>query len=187
MGNSHPRISTPEQRESQLTIIERNYSRRLEGAPPEDVIAEGVFHSRLALESRRAGRSREPFVLMLFDADLENGTAEGILMKALEIAVAFKPETDLVGWYKQRLMLGIIFTEVTFEGDSPITETLRTKMETAFIKRLGPERASKISISMHIFPETLDKDSAGRLADSKPSQELKRKDSLKRLPITSNA
>jgi lipopolysaccharide/colanic/teichoic acid biosynthesis glycosyltransferase len=137
----------------------------------------------LTLERRRAERSRKPFVLMLLDAHLENGAAEQILRQATTIVVESKRETDLVGWYKQDAILGIIFAEVSMDGDLPITETLRTKMEAAFVKHLGRDRAARIAISLHVFPENWDKDSSGWVADSKLYPDLKRKVSRKRLPL----
>ena len=185
MGNSYSRISPPGQREAQLSVPGPSQPRSPVDPykDQEDVLAENVFHSMLTLERRRAERSRKPFVLMLLDANLENGTAEEILKQAVEIVVASKRETDLVGWYKRGAILGIIFTEVSIEGDVAITETLRTKIETAFIKHMGRERASKLAISVHIFPESWDKDSSGWVADSKLYPDLKRKSSRKRLPL----
>ena len=183
MGNSYSRISPPGQRESQLKVAAPNYSRRFDGAQEGEVLVENVFHSMLTLERRRAERSRKPFVLMLLDANLENGAAEEILRQAVSIVVASKRETDLIGWYKQDAILGIIFTEVSMEGDLPITETLRTKIESAFIKHLGRDRAAKIAISLHVFPESWDKNSSGWVADSKLYPDLKRKGSRKRLPL----
>jgi hypothetical protein len=183
MGNSYSRISPPGQRESHLKVAGTNYSRRLDGAQEDDVLVESVFHSMLTLERRRAERSRKPFVLMLLDAHLENGAAEQILRQATTIVVESKRETDLVGWYKQDAILGIIFAEVSMDGDLPITETLRTKMEAAFVKHLGRDRAARIAISLHVFPESWDKDSSGWVADSKLYPDLKRKVSRKRLPL----
>ena len=184
MGNSYSRISSPGQRESHLKVAGSNYSRRSDGAPDEEeVLVEYAFHSMLTLERRRAERSRRPFVLMLLDANLENGAAEEILSQAVRIVVASKRETDLVGWYKEDAILGIIFAEVSMEGDLPITETLRSKMETAFVKHLGRDRAAKIAISLHVFPESWDKNSSGWVADSKLYPDLKRKVSRKRLPL----
>ena len=120
---------------------------------------------------------------MLLDANLEDGTAAEILKRAVDVVLATKRETDLVGWYKQDLILGVIFTEVSVEGDLPVTETLRTKIETALIKHLGGEPAAKIAISLHLFPENWDKDHAGWVADSKLYPDLKRKGSRKRLPL----
>src|SRR5579862_3677801 len=148
MGNSYTKFSAPPQREAQPNVPGPNPTRFPAEVRSEqdEVLAENVFHSMLTLERRRAERSRKPFVLMLLDANLENGTAEEILKQAVEIVVASKRETDLVGWYKRGAILGIIFTEVSIEGDVAITETLRTKIETAFIKHMGRERASKLAI-----------------------------------------
>jgi lipopolysaccharide/colanic/teichoic acid biosynthesis glycosyltransferase len=183
MGNSYSRVLPPGHLESQPGASGPNYSRRSDGVEQEEVLVENVFHSMLTLERRRAERSRKPFVLMLLDANLENGTAEQILRHAVDIVVASKRETDLVGWYKQGAILGVIFTEVNLEGDIPITETLRTKVETAFAKHLGRERAAKIAISLHVFPENCDKNGSGWVADSKLYPDIKRKGSRKRLPL----
>src|SRR6266852_5651928 len=183
MANSFSRISPSGQRESQPRVSGPNSFRPSDGGQHGEVLAENLFHSMLTLERRRAERSRKPFVLMLLDANLENGAAEEILIQAVEIVVASKRETDLVGWYKQGAILGIIFTEVNLEGDLPITETLRTKIGMAFVKHLGRDRAAMIAISLHIFPESWDKNSSGWVADSKLYPDLKRKGSRKRLPL----
>ena len=183
MGNSNLRISSPERRDSQLRTPESDHSRRFDDSPREELLPENVFHSMLTLERRRAERSRKPFVLMLLDANLENGTAGEILLQAVDVVVSSKRETDLVGWYKHGAILGIIFTEVNLEGEVPITEKLRTKMEMAFAKHLGRERAGRIAISLHLFPESWDKNSSGWVADSKLYPDLNRKNSRKRLPL----
>jgi lipopolysaccharide/colanic/teichoic acid biosynthesis glycosyltransferase len=181
MGNSYSRVSPPRQQDPPK-VSDPNYSRRLDVAQ-EEVMVENVFHSTLTLERRRAERSRKPFVLMLLDANLENGTAEVILRQAVDIVVASKRETDPVGWYKKGAILGVIFTEVNLEGELPITETLRKKVESAFVKHLGRERAARIAISLHIFPESWDKNGSGWTADSTLYPDLKKKVSRKRLPL----
>jgi lipopolysaccharide/colanic/teichoic acid biosynthesis glycosyltransferase len=183
MGNSYSKISPPREQEPQPKASGPNYTRRSDGVEQEEVLVENVFHSMLTLERRRAERSRNPFVLMLLDANLENGAAEQILARAVEIVVASKRETDLVGWYKQGAILGVIFTEVNVEAETPIAETLRTKIETAFAKHLGRDRAAKIAISFHVFPESWDKNSSGWVADSKLYPDLKKKGPKKRLPL----
>jgi lipopolysaccharide/colanic/teichoic acid biosynthesis glycosyltransferase len=185
MANSFSRIALPGQTEPELELKVRrsNSFRPSEIGHHEDVLAENVFHSMLTLERRRAERSRKPFVLMLLDANLEKGIAEEILRQAVDIVVASKRETDLTGWYKQGAILGIIFTEVSLDGELPITETLRAKIETAFVKHLGRDRAAMIAISVHIFPESWDRDGSGWIADSKLYPDLKRKSSRKRLPL----
>jgi len=183
MGNSYSKLSAPGQLGFELEVTKERQSRVADSAQQVDVLVENIFHSMLTLERRRAERSRKPFVLMLLDANLENGTAEQILKDAVDIVVASKRETDLVGWYKLGAILGVIFTEVNLQGEVPITETLRTKIETAFVKHMGRERASRIAISLHLFPENWDKNSTGWVADSKLYPDLNRKSSRKRLPL----
>jgi hypothetical protein len=103
----------------------------------------------LTMERRRAERSRKPYVLMLIDANLESGASETILKEAINVILAVKRETDVVGWYRVGAILGVIFTEVSVEGKLPVTETLRTKVATALIKNMGADRSSRIAISMH--------------------------------------
>jgi hypothetical protein len=175
MAKSFPRISPPGQREPQPKVSRLNSSRPSGGGQHEEVLVEGIFHSMLTLERRRAERSRKPFVLMLLDANLENGAAEEILEQAVDVVVASKRETDLAGWYKQGAILGIIFTEVNLEGELPIVETLRTKILTAFAKHLGRDRAAKIAISVHLFPESWSKSRTAWMDDSEHYPVLNKK------------
>lgn len=168
MGNSYSRIARPTDREPIKAAGPKYFHGFHQGSPQsETTLSEDLFHSMLTLERRRAERSRKPFVLMLMDAHLENGAAEEILRRAIDIIVKSKRETDLVGWYKQGAILGMIFTEVSLEGELPITEILRAKIETALVKHLGPDRAAKVANSVHLFPESWEKSGPGLEEDSK--------------------
>jgi lipopolysaccharide/colanic/teichoic acid biosynthesis glycosyltransferase len=182
MADTYSRISPSGTAEPRVKVSGVHERARAEDVR-EEVLGESVFYSRLTLERHRAERSRKPFVLMLLDANLENGPAEEILRQAVEIVVSTKRETDLVGWYKQGMILGVIFTEVSLEGETPVTETLRAKVEAALVKHMGRPRTDRIAISMHIFPESSDKNGSGWVADSKLYPDLKRKVSRKRLPL----
>ena len=175
MANSFMRILPAGHREAQPKFSKPNSTRRTGVGHHQEVLAEQVFQSMLTLERRRAERSDKPFVLMLLDANLENGAAEEILLDAVHIVVTSKRETDLAGWYKQSAILGIIFTEVNLEGEIPVTETLRKKIETSFVKHLGRDRAAKIAISMHVFPERREKPGTAWEEDSKVYAVLNKK------------
>jgi len=166
-----------------VTTADRSRSRDLAPAQQDEAaLPESVFHSMLTLERLRAERSSKAFVLMLLDANLENGPAAGVLKQAVEVALNTKRETDLVGWYKENSIFGVIFTEVSLGGECPIVETLRARIETALIKQLGAEKASEIALSLHVFPENWEKDHSGWVADSKLYPDLNRKSGRKRLP-----
>src|SRR5215831_15714757 len=84
-------------------------------------LAENIFQSMLTLERRRAERSRKPFVLMLLDAMDEEGSATSLLASAARVASNNSRETDVVGWYKNGAILGVIFTEVSADGKELVT------------------------------------------------------------------
>src|ERR1700690_388798 len=128
----------------------------------ETAVPRNVFESMLMLERQGADRSRRPFFLMLLDAHLENGAAAGILRQAVDVILATKRETDLVGWYKEGAIVGVIFTEVNMNVNQSVTEMLHSKIETAIIKHLGPERAGKIFFSLHVFPENWEQDAVSQ-------------------------
>jgi len=184
MGNPFSKVAVPYNLESGL-VSSPNYPQVLDLTPATDntALAEHVFHSFLTHERRRAERSRKPFVLMLLDANLEDGVPAKILSRAVHVLLVSKRETDLVGWYKDGVILGVIFTEVNITGELPIADSLRAKIETALNKHLGHESAAKIAISVHLFPESWDKDHNGWIADSKLYPELNRKVARKRLPL----
>jgi exopolysaccharide biosynthesis polyprenyl glycosylphosphotransferase len=148
-------------------------------------LSENVFHSMLLLERRRAERSRKPFVLMLLDAMPENRAARSLLEQAMEIIASNKRETDLTGWYKAGSIAGVIFTEITSvsaEEAAPLAEVLREKMSGILLKYLGREKAAKIAISIHVFPESWDQNHKGWVADNKLYPELNKANSAKKLP-----
>src|SRR5258706_8109336 len=78
------------------------------------VLHEDAFVSMLYLERRRAERALKPFVLML--VDVKNATKDGqktlILGKVTKAQLSVTRETDIVGWYLEDQLIGVIGTEV---------------------------------------------------------------------------
>jgi lipopolysaccharide/colanic/teichoic acid biosynthesis glycosyltransferase len=136
----------------------------------DTVLAEHAFQSVLTHERRRSERSRRPFVLMLLHQEDDPGDA--VLHQALSMVTHSTRETDVVGWYKDGSILGVIFTEVGGDQRSLIIEALRTKMTRALKEGLGCHTAAQIAISLHIFPENWDRDHLGWAADTKLHPEL---------------
>ena len=139
----------------------------------------------LTRERRRAERSSKPVVLILLDSRAvhQNGSRAAFLEQLTSVAFGATRETDIVGWYKEGLILGVIFTEVNLEGKSPITEVLHSKVVAALHDNLGHRLASQLAVSVHLIPESWDAHRPDRLADIKMVQEHSRKTSKNRLPI----
>ncbi|HEX8837409.1 MAG TPA: sugar transferase [Candidatus Acidoferrum sp.] len=134
----------------------------------EEVLLEESFRSMLTLERRRAERSRKPFVLMLLDASafIEEKTSERFLSRTCSVLLKSTRETDLIGWYEKGVVLGVIFTEVSCEGATPITEILRSKVLEALHGELGRKVASSLVVTTHLFPENKG-DKGEKVADSR--------------------
>jgi lipopolysaccharide/colanic/teichoic acid biosynthesis glycosyltransferase len=147
-------------------------------------LAESVFQSMLTLERRRAERSRKPFVLMLLDAMHEDGSAAPLLSSALKVVESNSRETDVVGWYKNGVILGVIFTEVATDSKELVTETLRRKMLSGLEEEVGPEQSTKIAISFHVFPDHWDREQRDWTADQRLYPDLNHKTPRKRLTLT---
>ena len=118
------------------------------------------FQRMLALERKRSERSRKPFLLMLVDLgerlpSASNGKASNDIVSALSLATRV---TDVIGWYKDDSVVGILFTEVVIEDRSTIMGTMMTRISTMLGKALSPKQLNQVSISLHLFPEEWDFD-----------------------------
>ena len=90
-----------------MTLLRVNRAPAADGSPFESAAAEREmlnersFKNMIAIERKRTERSREPFLMMLLEAGIPEGSE--VNAKALEaIAGALlsrSRETDLVGWY----------------------------------------------------------------------------------------
>src|SRR5579862_8044526 len=134
--------------------------------------SEEAFRAILALERHRAERSRNPFVLMLLEGGNADGSGRSVLSQVIRALEPCTRETDVVGWYQQGSILGVIFTELGKGGDALAIEILRAKVTSSLREQIGPEAARKISISAHLFPESWDLNRDHWVADFKLYPEL---------------
>jgi len=148
------------------------------------ILQEETFHHMLTLERRRAERSRKPFVLMLLDASLSSDAEAADLLMSQVSSVLLKStrETDLVGWYKKGFILGLLFTEVSVEVTTPITEILHSKVVNALHHELTRDVTAKLVVTVHLFPESQDRGGAEPVADIRLYPDLSRGGSQKGLP-----
>src|SRR5260370_39948379 len=135
----------------------------------DEVLQEESFRGMLTLERRRAERSRKLFVLMLLDASafIEEKTADRFMSRVCSALLKSTRETDLIGWYEKGVVLGVIFTEVSSEGEKPITEILRSKVLEALHGELSRKVASSLAVTTHLFPRNTSPDGGKPVADSR--------------------
>src|SRR5215467_5330855 len=96
-------------------------------------LGQQAFHRMMTLERRRAERSQKFFLLMLLDVTeqaLDRGDAL-ILNKKIMFALAPTiRETDIIGWYKESTVVGLVFTEVPVEGLTSVTAIMNRVSKT---------------------------------------------------------
>jgi lipopolysaccharide/colanic/teichoic acid biosynthesis glycosyltransferase len=150
-----------------------------------EILQEEAFHNMLTLERRRAERSRKPFVLMLLDASafVEGDAANRFVAQVASVLLKCTRETDLVGWRKKGVVLGIIFTEISQESKIPITEILHSKVVNALQDEVSREIISNLVVTVHLFPESLDRAEDEQIADTRFYPDLSEGRSKKRLPL----
>jgi lipopolysaccharide/colanic/teichoic acid biosynthesis glycosyltransferase len=149
------------------------------------ILKEDAFHSMLTIERRRAERSGKPFALMVIDSQAvhKNGNTASFVAQLTSVASNATRETDYIGWYEEGVVLAVIFTEINLEGKNPIAEVLHSKVVTALREHLDHKDASGLVVTLHLFPESWDKDLPDHLVDLKLYPDLSQRASKKRLPI----
>jgi len=118
------------------------------------LFSEESFLALLALERKRAERSRKPFVVMLADLDDALGSSEPgrVLRQVVEGLGASTRDTDITGWHSAESVIGTIFTEVG-NLENGTMDKMRDKVSSALSQRLSPELFNRIQLSFYRFPE----------------------------------
>jgi exopolysaccharide biosynthesis polyprenyl glycosylphosphotransferase len=129
-----------------------------------DVLNEEAFQRMIAVERKRTERSRKPFLLMLLDAgDGQGSENKGQALKTVVPALLMSTrETDVIGWYKDRSTVGVIFTGLLADDKNSILMTILTRVSTTLRGKLTFEQFNHVGISFHFFPDDWDHDLSGR-------------------------
>jgi len=146
------------------------------------ILTEESFQHMLSLERKRAERSRKAFLLMLLDTgDSHNGNgATRRFENIVSTLLVNTRETDITGWYKDRSILGVMFTELEFEEKKSILKTMLERVSWALRDNLAFEQFNQIRISFHLFPEEWDQDSDQRPSNPTLYPDLTKRDESRR-------
>lgn len=129
-----------------------------------EILNEETFRRMIAIERKRTERSKEPFLLMLLEAGNRMGSEKH--GKALENILSVLPssirETDLVGWYKERTAVGVMFTGLGCNDKNSILSVILSKVSTALRGQLTQDQCNQVTFSFHFFPDDWDHENPGR-------------------------
>jgi lipopolysaccharide/colanic/teichoic acid biosynthesis glycosyltransferase len=150
------------------------------------ILQEEMFHRMISLERKRTERSGNPFLLMLLDMGEQGSTnrESKFLAKILTALTATTRETDVIGWYQDGSVVGVMFTEISVEDRAQILSTMMTRVSETLRHHLSLEIFSRISISFHLFPEEWNHEGLNRPSNPTLYPDLDRRDDSKRVLTT---
>jgi lipopolysaccharide/colanic/teichoic acid biosynthesis glycosyltransferase len=130
------------------------------------------FQRLLGIERRRTERSKKPFLLMLLDiSSLMTEEYKEIIFKLESSLSGILRETDIRGWYDERGVIGVVFTEMA-SLEAPAIEEIFRKIHRLLNDKLPEILFKKIAISFHIYPEMQGSESLNGLFNIKPYPDL---------------
>ena len=121
----------------------------------QEVLDEASFTQLIAVERKRSERSGTPFLLMLLDAGKEQGSGESEM--AVERIAAVLADhtrvTDMVGWYRQKNTVGMLFTGLDQSERNSITTAILGRIKVLLRDELAFSQHKQLNISFHFFPD----------------------------------
>ena len=144
-----------------------------------------AFKSMIAVERKRTERTREPFLLMLVEAGPESseGDSAYILEKAASVLLLFSRETDIVGWYSDGRILGVLFTGLVLEDRKLIQVTILSRLTSMLGQTLSDDQFDRIRISLHFFPDDWESNTPGGTSDRVLYPDLLNRDRRRKLQL----
>ena len=134
----------------------------------QGALNEETFRRVIAIERKRTERSKSPFVLMLLEVTNHQNSEK--TKRSLECIVtallAACRDTDLVGWYKDGCIVGVMFTGLVVNDKHSILSAILNRVSETLRNELTFEQFSQISISFHLFPDDWEDDKPGRPSNS---------------------
>ena len=60
-------------------------------------------------------------------------------------------ETDVVGWYREDAVVGVMFTEIALDDQNALPSPLMTRVGKTLKQHLIPKEFQELSMSFHLF------------------------------------
>jgi lipopolysaccharide/colanic/teichoic acid biosynthesis glycosyltransferase len=119
---------------------------------------EKSFKRTIAVERKRSERSKEPFLLMLVEVGSHSDSrdAQRVLDSMIAVLLAASRDTDVIGWYRERATLGVMFTGLVVTDKSLILTTILNRISNMLRDELTFDQFSQVSLSFHFFPDDWD-------------------------------
>jgi lipopolysaccharide/colanic/teichoic acid biosynthesis glycosyltransferase len=172
-------------RDEKLDVTVRIPTNNADEVSTRMVLSEEAFSSMLYLERRRAERGQKRYVLLLVDvkdaiSDKQKTRTTDLITQTV---CSVTRETDLIGWYVYGHILGVIATEIGRATSVEVRAKMSQKFRAAFLEALGPNKASRISLSFHFYPEESEDGDFNDSSNSAHYPEFSRKKPTRKLAL----
>jgi lipopolysaccharide/colanic/teichoic acid biosynthesis glycosyltransferase len=123
-----------------------------------EVLHEKGFKRMIALERKRSERSKEPFLLMLVDAgdNPDSNDGQHVLESMISVLMECSRDTDVIGWYRERGILGVMFTALMVNDKNLILTTILNRISSMLRDQLTFDQFNRVNLSFHFFPDDWD-------------------------------
>ena len=162
-----------------LSLVDAEFS----PATDRTVLNQEMFHRMISLERKRTERSGNPFLLMLLDMEGATPSTHDakLLNKLLSALTLATRETDLIGWYRDDGIVGVMFTEISLDERAQILSTMMTRVSETLRHHLSLDLFSRIRISFHVFPEEWNQEGEQRPSNPLLYPDLARRENSKKV------
>ena len=116
---------------------------------------EAAFRYFLALERKRVARSNRPFLLLLLDlqalranAAIEPDEAERLFATLAQ----YLRETDFVGWYHERRVIGAVLTQHAAVPGSDVWQVIAERVTRSVRDSLAADVAQRVQVRIFQLP-----------------------------------
>ncbi|HVZ82768.1 MAG TPA: sugar transferase [Terracidiphilus sp.] len=137
---------------------------------------EKTFKRVIAIERKRTERSKAPFVLMLLELSCAPNEPKGkaTLDTIIDALLASCRDTDLVGWYKEGSVVGVMFTGLVVADRNAILTGILNRVSASLRDELTYEQFTEISITFHFFPDDWENEGTERPSNAALYPDLER-------------
>jgi lipopolysaccharide/colanic/teichoic acid biosynthesis glycosyltransferase len=115
---------------------------------------EQSFAELLRFERKRTDRSQRPFLLILleFSPLLREGRRQRqtLIKNVVQSLKLGTRQTDIMGWYKNDTVIGVIVTEL--HPENPAVGTILERVNALLRARSTAEQIAAITVSVHLYP-----------------------------------
>ena len=113
---------------------------------------EAEFRRIVLREGRRTTRSRRPSLLMLFGLEGVNSERRASCLGNFLLTLpGITRETDFSGWYTKGTVVGVMFTEITFDEEGSIPSTLMARINQTIERHLSTRELPQLSLQFHFL------------------------------------